>query len=770
MIRQIDAEGGIVDFRYDAQGNRVALRDPVGNITTWLYDGLNRVVEERDPFYWEDIRESDALFANLTDDDFLDLIAPTVPFSNENPGDPLYDDPSGAHCDTNTPADHVRLTCYDEVGNQSKTIDRNGRRREFDYDHAGRMLEETWFTADTGSLIETITFSYDVLGNMLTAADSNSNYLFTYDPLNRLESVDNNPDGTRDVPRVILTYGYDAQGNVTMTQDDSGVTVESEYDQRNRLAIRNWYDADGSGDVDDARVDFQYNAAGREAAVQRYSDLTATTHVGSTARTYDAAGRSDLLRHDDAVGSLLASYDYDYDFSGLLIHEERDHQDAQYAQSIDYQYDLTGQLTDALFSGQDDEHYEYDANGNRLISHVRDDRRTYSTRRANRLSSDGQYRYEYDHVGNITARTELATGNIRRFSYDHRNRLLQIVDSTSPGTESPTARYDFDVFGRRISRTNASNQITRSVFHGDSVWLLADGHDTTRHLFGRGVDDQLSIYTTETHWQLNDRLLVGRSTANDTGRVIDTTELNAIGAPIGEVQNQVRLQAGRPYDEETQLYDFRSRSYDPSTGRFLSPDSVGFRGGDANLYRFALGAPNNFRDPFGTTIILNYSIRVSSLVSTPTSVSYVSVGVSGQHRIEAPSRQTILGSIIGGVHGFGATNLFFASEIIAGNSFESAYRNTREHVDNLVCTLKRTSTVASFAGEALGVSDGGFIGSFVGGFGVDTLSPFPKSIREYISAVVDLACADGPIGFKIGGFENGASAALGRLEQLFGLS
>ena len=206
--------------------------DPVGNITSWVYDELNRVSEERDPFYWENIRATDAAFASLTDREFLNLIAPEVPGSL---ADPLYDDPSGVDCGTNTGADHIRLTCYDDEGSQAKTIDRNGRRREFDYDHAGRLVEELWYNepdhpTDPNSLVETVTFTYDTLGNMLTATDSNSNYLHRYDTLNRLTSVDNNPDGTRDVPRVILTYGYDAQGNVTLTQDDSGVTVESQYD------------------------------------------------------------------------------------------------------------------------------------------------------------------------------------------------------------------------------------------------------------------------------------------------------------------------------------------------------------------------------------------------------------------------------------------------------------------------------------------------------------------------------------------------------------
>ena len=56
----VERDGGVVEFRYDAQGNRVLLQDPVGNITTWVYDELNRVVEERDPFYWVDITEANA--------------------------------------------------------------------------------------------------------------------------------------------------------------------------------------------------------------------------------------------------------------------------------------------------------------------------------------------------------------------------------------------------------------------------------------------------------------------------------------------------------------------------------------------------------------------------------------------------------------------------------------------------------------------------------------------------------------------------------------
>ena len=128
-------KAGVVEFRYDAVGNRILLQDPVGNITTWVYDELNRVAEERDPFYNE----------GLTIDEAIAALAV----------------PSGADVDANRGADHVRVFGYDGEGNQIEMIDRNGRRREFDYDHAGRLLEELWYTADTDTLVETVAFSYD---------------------------------------------------------------------------------------------------------------------------------------------------------------------------------------------------------------------------------------------------------------------------------------------------------------------------------------------------------------------------------------------------------------------------------------------------------------------------------------------------------------------------------------------------------------------------------------------------------------------------------
>ncbi len=72
---------------------------------------------------------------------------------------------------------------------------------------------------NNGPLVETISFTYDALGNMKTAQNASSKYTYEYDQLNRVKSVDN-LDVNPDTPRVILNYEYDLQGNLIRTSDD----------------------------------------------------------------------------------------------------------------------------------------------------------------------------------------------------------------------------------------------------------------------------------------------------------------------------------------------------------------------------------------------------------------------------------------------------------------------------------------------------------------------------------------------------------------------
>ena len=61
------------------------------------------------------------------------------------------------------------------------------------------------------------------------------------------------------------------------------------------------------------------------------------------------------------------------------------------------------------------------------------------------------------------------------------------------------------------------------------------------------------------------------------------------------------LWQGREYSWATGLYYFRSRWYDPDTGRWLSKDQIGISGG-FNLYEYCGGDPVNNRDPRGEAV------------------------------------------------------------------------------------------------------------------------------------------------------------------------
>lgn len=55
---------------------------------------------------------------------------------------------------------------------------------------------------------------------------------------------------------------------------------------------------------------------------------------------------------------------------------------------------------------------------------------------------------------------------------------------------------------------------------------------------------------------------------------------------------------GREYDTDD-LYYYRARYYDPTLGRFITSDPIGFLSGDTNLYRYVGNDPINFVDPLG---------------------------------------------------------------------------------------------------------------------------------------------------------------------------
>src|SRR5262249_7491683 len=112
------------------------------------------------------------------------------------------------------------------------------------------------------------------------------------------------------------------------------------------------------------------------------------------------------------------------------------------------------------------------------------------------------------------------------------------------------------------------------------------------------------------------------------GSVSDGYVYKAFGsllASTGTSTNPYRFvgQQGEYFNSDLQQYSLLARIYDPASGRFQSPDPIGFSGGDTNLYRYVRNNPLNLVDPSGLldpgtlTIIEEVVIAVGAVLSLP---------------------------------------------------------------------------------------------------------------------------------------------------------
>lgn len=72
------------------------------------------------------------------------------------------------------------------------------------------------------------------------------------------------------------------------------------------------------------------------------------------------------------------------------------------------------------------------------------------------------------------------------------------------------------------------------------------------------------------------------------------------------VSDNTYLYTGQQYDYLTGLYNLRARSYDPATGRFLSPDTYPLdyhNPVEFNRYVYTANTPINFSDPSGYSLV-----------------------------------------------------------------------------------------------------------------------------------------------------------------------
>lgn len=129
--------------------------------------------------------------------------------------------------------------------------------------------------------------------------------------------------------------------------------------------------------------------------------------------------------------------------------------------------------------------------------------------------------------------------------------------------------------------------------------VIADG--TVENVFGpTGLAEQVDDTSQTAQFASADALDSIRLITDGSGNVVGSGNYGAWGMPdsasvtlggFGFTREQV--------DPESGLVYLRNRYYDPTTGRFLTPDPLGFLGSGVNLYSCTQNSPTNSTDATG---------------------------------------------------------------------------------------------------------------------------------------------------------------------------
>ncbi len=130
----------------------------------------------------------------------------------------------------------------------------------------------------------------------------------------------------------------------------------------------------------------------------------------------------------------------------------------------------------------------------------------------------------------------------------------------------------------------------------------SSGNVLARYTQGSSLDEPLAVLRsgTTTYYEA-DGLGSVTSLSTSTGALANSYTYDSFGnitASTGTTVNPFRYTA-REYDSETSLYYYRARYYDPSSGRFLSEDSLREVVRGVNFYAYVRNNPGTFIDPTG---------------------------------------------------------------------------------------------------------------------------------------------------------------------------
>jgi len=307
------------------------------------------------------------------------------------------------------------------------------------------------------------------------------------------------------------------------------------------------------------------------------------------------------------------SSDYQFDKVGNITQKANDASTPlSTSVTTTYGYDRIYQLLNST-NPMNSETFTYDKVGNRKTKQGTQTPWTYN--RNNELQAADTVSYGYDANGNTIAITS-STNSIdstTSFIYNAQDRLqsVQLPDGR-------TATYSYDPFGRRIRKA-----ITPSPLVGEgggeggtTLYIYADegliGEYTETGAMKKtygwrpgGIWGTNPLFMAEGgsyYFYHNDHLGTPQGITDMAGNIVWEASYEAFGKATVDLESTVTNNLrfpGQYWDEETGNHYNWNRYYDPASGRYVSKDPIGFKGRDANLFRYVQNNVINFGDATG---------------------------------------------------------------------------------------------------------------------------------------------------------------------------
>jgi RHS repeat-associated protein len=663
-------------YEFDAVGNTKKVTDGEGRVTTMNYDALNRMINSTDPANAVTTYGYDENGNNTSVTDAL-----------SRQWTSSYDKKERLETATD-PLGRVSRWQYDAADQLLKIISPSGRVLRNTYDERGQRITVT------DGLGNVATFVYDNRGNLKALNDQRGNTTtFEYDELFRLT-------GQRDPLGRLTKLEYDDANNVKAKVDRLGRRTDIVYDVLNRPQQVTYADATVNYGYDDSRrwtsisdaagtIAWSYDEANRVR--------TETTSLGvmqydynkaSQRKTMVAADRAPVAYGFDTAGRLQTitqgseTFTYGYDTISRRISLARPN-----GVTTSYEYDQLDRLkrlrhVNASSVALEDLQYEFNLDGeiNKITSlasaPLTPQSKTVSAAdAANRVGQFGAASFGFDAEGQTANRTDASgTGT---FQWDARGRLTQV---TLPNGQ--LVNYGYDALGRRISRVTGGSATTFQYDALDVVIDRVSSGGAFDYLNGLGIDDKLRQAggASGTLYFLQDHLGSTAALTSPGGGLVEQRQHEAFGASAGSVQTRYGY-TGREQDELTGLNYYRARWFDPSQGRFLREDPIGFQSG-LNLYRYVSNNPVSRNDPLG--LIDNDCLKNWALSGT------LAVGALGAGAGAALGGG--LGALAGG---FGAIPLGLGGAIKGGAFGAGAGALAGGLIGSLVCGDSNASDTGS---------------------------------------------------------------------------